>query len=543
MKLIKIIPTHLLLIVLSSGVSIITLLYFYKTNSITLYGDGVAHLNIARRIVDIDSSSFWIRYLQLGSPWLPLQHILMLPFIWNDHMWRSGLAGSFVSAVSYVLSTLFVYEIAATVGQEISKNSSQTEKDRRSGLFAAALFAFNPSILYLQATPMTELLFLASVAASVLMLLRWVIYQNRKYLILSAVTCTLASLTRYEAWTMLPAGAFLVLIAKEGEVRERLKDALFWSFLASCGPLYWFWHNWVTYNNPLEFYNGFYSAKGIYARSKERLSWADFTRGRLVISTIWAAIAASSCSGIAVVVTTFCAFIGLVKETFNKLYLVNKVWKVYCVGSFLFLPPLFTVYSLYTGNIQIYPLVALGLLNVRYGINFILAAAIVPIVLLNGRKTLQSLLFLLLLAQYGWLLSDGFEQLAVYQEPLRNNRNHRESVIRAELENYLRSHRPAGKVLMQGAELTPIVMHGGLNFRDIIFVYEQDKRLENIENELLKVVSTVICRKDDIVCSRTINSLEFHEQFELVYKVGSNPTLLVWKRKLLSGKRSEKVCA
>ncbi len=64
-------------------ISVAALLYYYAKQQLLLYGDAVAHLNIARRVVDnrhpIES------YGQLGTVWLPLQHIAMLPFVWVQH--------------------------------------------------------------------------------------------------------------------------------------------------------------------------------------------------------------------------------------------------------------------------------------------------------------------------------------------------------------------------------------------------------------------------------------------------------------------------
>ena len=52
--------------------SIAALLYFYAHDELLLYGDAVAHLNIARRVLDNRHPSQ--SYGQLGTVWLPLQH-------------------------------------------------------------------------------------------------------------------------------------------------------------------------------------------------------------------------------------------------------------------------------------------------------------------------------------------------------------------------------------------------------------------------------------------------------------------------------------
>ena len=80
-----------------------------------VYGDGVAHVNIARKVVDSPDSSLWRRYIQIGSPWLPLQTVMMLPLVTNDWMWRTGVAGSIVSMISFVAAAVSLYLLAATL--------------------------------------------------------------------------------------------------------------------------------------------------------------------------------------------------------------------------------------------------------------------------------------------------------------------------------------------------------------------------------------------------------------------------------------------
>ena len=69
------------------------------------YGDAQAHLSIARRIIDARAPG----YEQIGTVWLPLPHIAMLPFIGVDSWWRSGLAGVIPSAACFVLAGLFLF--------------------------------------------------------------------------------------------------------------------------------------------------------------------------------------------------------------------------------------------------------------------------------------------------------------------------------------------------------------------------------------------------------------------------------------------------
>ena len=74
------------------------LAFFYAHGWLLYYGDAEAHLNIARRMLDSQTPG----YDQFGTPWLPVPHLLMLPFVRRDAWWRSGLAGAIPSALCFV---------------------------------------------------------------------------------------------------------------------------------------------------------------------------------------------------------------------------------------------------------------------------------------------------------------------------------------------------------------------------------------------------------------------------------------------------------
>ena len=81
-------------------------LHFYPGGTTIAYADARSHMLIARRVLMADTPGAG----QLGAVWLPLPHILMLPFIWNNWAFYSGFAGSVVMMASYVVCTLFVYK-------------------------------------------------------------------------------------------------------------------------------------------------------------------------------------------------------------------------------------------------------------------------------------------------------------------------------------------------------------------------------------------------------------------------------------------------
>ncbi|HEX6109529.1 MAG TPA: glycosyltransferase, partial [Ktedonobacteraceae bacterium] len=82
--------------------------YYFQQHETLLYADAYSHLRIARSVVDSATPGF----NQLGGVWLPMHHMLMLPFVWNDFLWKTGLAGSIPSMVSYVVAALYLFLFA-----------------------------------------------------------------------------------------------------------------------------------------------------------------------------------------------------------------------------------------------------------------------------------------------------------------------------------------------------------------------------------------------------------------------------------------------
>src|SRR5437870_12992910 len=87
--------------------SVSSFLYYFRHNDILLYGDAVAHINIARRVFDSRTPG----PLQLGTVWLPLPHLLMMPFIVSKWTWQTGVGGSISSMLAYVLGVVGIFRL------------------------------------------------------------------------------------------------------------------------------------------------------------------------------------------------------------------------------------------------------------------------------------------------------------------------------------------------------------------------------------------------------------------------------------------------
>src|SRR5215475_4778967 len=85
--------------------------YFYSHGWQLWYGDAEAHLNTARRIIDSRTPG----YGQLGTPWLPLLHVLLIPFVRVDSWWHSGLAAGIPSAAFFVAGGVFLFAAARRI--------------------------------------------------------------------------------------------------------------------------------------------------------------------------------------------------------------------------------------------------------------------------------------------------------------------------------------------------------------------------------------------------------------------------------------------
>src|SRR5262249_44779607 len=143
-----------LLAVLAACLSVVAFVFYFRHGDTLLYGDAVAHINIARRVFDSRTPGL----LQLGTVWLPLPHLLMIPLLLSDSAWQSGLGGSIPSLIPYLPAVCGFFR---RVRGALSFPAEPELRARFVVWFAAAFFAANPNLIYLQTTAMTEVLYLA----------------------------------------------------------------------------------------------------------------------------------------------------------------------------------------------------------------------------------------------------------------------------------------------------------------------------------------------------------------------------------------------
>ena len=474
--------------IVATVLSLSSFAYFFANGMTNVYGDGVAHVNIARKVVDSPDASPWQRYIQIGSPWLPLQTVAMLPLVVNDWMWRTGVAGSVISMISFVIVAVSLYLLARSFYRK-----EDTGWSKGLPALSAAIFILNPSALYMQSTPMSELVFMAALVAAVYLLQQWLNDQSAKRLAVAAGAMTVATLARYEAWPVAVVSILIVALTSHGDWKTKIKSTALFVAVVAVGPVYWLWHNWAIYGNAVEFLSGPNSARGIHLQNRINFAWSAIFVGHAGLDILTIAAATAVCAGPFVLLLSAAGFVRSLAARRKSLLERSPL-------ILLILPFFFHAFSLYRGEIQVFPLSAFGLLNVRYGLPHVLGVALfapASILLLKGsaRRWAGAMVCMIVAAQYGYLISEGPAQLAVYQEGYRNGVNARPVRERARVASFLKANPPSRLILMHSGALGPVVSQGGLRFSDII--HEGTVRWHQLGEGIPRDVATVIVQQGD----------------------------------------------
>jgi hypothetical protein len=258
-------PDLSLLAPLAVCLSFASFLYSFRHGDLLLYGDAVAHINIARRVVD----SLTPGLLQLGTVWLPLPHLLMLPWIVSRAMWQTGLGGSIPSLLAYVMAVIGIFRLLRAFVPSAAPGNGWGR--RFAVWFGTAIFALNPNLLYLQNTAMTEPLYLALYIWAMVFFSSAIAScqpgeaPGRGSPLVRAGLCLAgASWTRYDGWFLAAVMVVLVLaLAWLGNFAPLKGGAKQMLLVALAAPLLWVVYNAAVYHNAWEFANGPYSAKAI----------------------------------------------------------------------------------------------------------------------------------------------------------------------------------------------------------------------------------------------------------------------------------------
>lgn len=450
------IPYQWVLVGLSLGLGAFFAWYIFSLGLLTILVDQNAHLNTARQVID----SMTPGITQLGF-WPPFLHVLMLPFVSVEALYRSGFAGTFTGVISLAAACFFLYHVLF----------SFTRRHFPSFL-GTLLFLLNPYVLYYAVTPMTEIPFLALLFGTAYFLVKWFEHDMFGYLIGSALFIVLAGLTRFEGLILVPVVAAIVLLRL---IRQRRKYheieaiAILFLFVAVLGGVSILAYSWFFGGDVFAFVESTWSA---FAQQRDYERPAE---GNVISSLQYFLHASYHMIGRIQVLVALLAFVALI-------FLFPK-FEIISIALLLSSPLLFDVASLYQGSIVLYVTELPPFnwfYNERYGLYWIGFTVFVSAVLgglalksikhaWEDRMLLTTLFFLPLVGlAIGFLIQVAFfDQYVVIQQAAEKNTLQRESQLAAA--DFLRNNYDSGKVFITRATHDILTVHAGISIKNFIF--------------------------------------------------------------------------
>ncbi|HEV2237642.1 MAG TPA: hypothetical protein VGR57_13355, partial [Ktedonobacterales bacterium] len=240
-------------------------------------------------------------------------------------------------------------------------------------VIAALVFLLNPSTLYIQSTPMTELPLMGLAIIAIYYAVRWARTFDAPHLVKCAAATAGATLVRYDAWAL--AGALCVIllaVAWRGRGRQSAEaNALLYGTLALSGCVAWLIYQQIIVGNAFDFLSGPYSS----AREQQEL--VAFGRlptlhNPLLSLQVYAQVTLDTINWPMMIVALIGVALWVVRSGIQ-----TRMLPVYA----LFIPFVFNWYSLMRGNSALEtPEFAFGgirtFYNVRYGLMMLPAIAL-----------------------------------------------------------------------------------------------------------------------------------------------------------------------
>lgn len=416
-------------------------------NAALLYKDAISHMEIARRVVSGTSEGA----AQLGSVWLPLPHVLMLPLIWSDTLYYSGLAGSVISMIAYAAASVYMYltvrDLATT---------------RLAGAVTALIFMVNVNVLYMQSVPMTESLLFCTLIASVYYFQRFALRNMYVDAVRGSVWAALASLTRYESWPIVVCLmlGLLVTVWCRSPRPKRLERVMAYAWIMGmisfCGIVGWMLWGLIIFGSPLSFQNGEYAKPSLWVGDSEPAV------GNLTVAfkTYW--LAMLDTVGLP---TLGLGAIGLMLFIYIGLFRRQLGLSALPVLSLLVTVPFF-VAALYAGQRPLHVMqISSELYNVRFGLVVLLPVAIFAAYSVRGAFMVRrSVGYLAVVVMSAVMLTTSVfavytGSVATYQEPYWALTQVR-TVEQQEVNAFLNKEYDGGPVLMESFGNELIAFYG-----------------------------------------------------------------------------------
>lgn len=491
--------------------AISTLISFHY-DLIVAYGDSESHLNIAKRVIHSITPGF----AQLGGIWLPMPHIMMIPFVSIDFLWRTGLAGSIVSGFCYVVSSIILFKLAYLL-----------TKSRLASFVAFLVFALNPNILYLQSTPMTELTLITFFLLSSYFFIRYIRNQSSvASLMLAALFGFCAVLSRYDGWFLVLFEAFVIFILhfkrKEEWAKTEGKLILFCT-LAFFGIVIWMAWDFLILGDPFYFTNSQFSAR---TQQQNWLAKGELPAyHHLPLAVAYYLVTSMSNAGIIVFLIAVIGFFLYLKNHSDG----NK----YLIGFILLIPFIFNVFTLFVGQSVIFipHLTPVGfewrLFNVRYGV------LMIPVIALffgyafyqASKLNIKLLLVIFFILQFG-LYAIGYSKVISLADGVEGLSRAR----RPDAEVWFKGHYDHGLVLIDDYARTQSIIRSEIPMQDVIYIGNKPYWEESLVAPE-RYARWIIMQKDDDVWKAIYDKPDVQARlFKYFQKTYTSPQILIFRR-------------
>lgn len=508
------IPWLSFVFILALILSISSMTHYFLQDQIIAYGDAESHLNISKRVIH----SITPGMAQLGGIWLPIPHLMMVPFVYFDAWWRTGLAGAIVSGLCFIVTSLYLFKLTHLI-----------TKSGVASFFAFLVFGLNPNVLYMQSTPMTELPLIMFFILSSYYFIRYVRNDTEILSLMAAAFFGFcASLSRYDGWFLVLFEAmilFFMYFPKKMSFKRLTGRMIFFSTLAFFGILIWMVWDYLILGDPFYFTNSQFSAK------TQQDAW--YLRGELpAYHNMFLSIAYYIVTGMsnAGVIVYFLGVLGLIR------YLFKERMKNWLFPAIIMLVPfIFYTITLYIGQSIIFiphltpATFEWRLFNVRYGLMIIPAVAFfLGYLFSKAEKKTRYIIITLFILQFGLYLT-GYSKIT----SLEDGTNGLSSAKEVDAQYWMAQNYDQGLVLIDDYARSISVTRSYIPMQNIIYIGNKPYWDESlIEPE--KHATWIVMQKGDSVWSAIIDNPAIEGRLYTHFnKVYTSPEILIFKKKPL----------
>ncbi len=506
-------------IFLLTFISVFCTIYFFQGGKQLVYADAISRLDIARKVIDNLTPGL----AQLGNVWLPLPQILMLPFIWNDYLWHSGIAGALMSMTAFILGGYYVYKSAKIISNSLMAS-----------YFALALYALNINIMYLQSTAMSEALFLCTLSASIYYLLYWVKTNNKFYLIPAALSVSAMTLTRYEGLAVLLSSipmVFVIILIRERSRTKAEANTILYTVLAGLGFTLWTIYLTAIFGDPL-YWKHYYATPQATGGGS-----AVYTQAKPFLSAVWQ-YTTSSIWMVGLIPVIY-AFVGIFVMAVKSFKERSYYFLVMLMPLSVFL---FMVLTLQRNTPIVQPILNLDSIissqtsfqtgfNIRYGLLLLPWFAVMGAYLLTMRNfKIKILVFIFLFSLFSIQVFSYFynDYSVIYQIPAKLNPKPYASLV-----SWMKEHYDGGLILVSASSHEDQMFEMGIPYKR--YIHEGTNKywketLDDPPRYASWVIidkghpSDMVARKDTIqpALDRDYN-LMFNQDQVRIYKIKNKP--------------------